>query len=88
MLQPSLTPTANIGIAAINLGFGYTKLSLDGVEETFMSVVSPHQKSISGIEDSRQNFLNIVRDEDESFEVGLKAAATSWTEPLRLMSSV
>lgn len=53
-----------------------------------MSVVSPHQKSISGIEDSRQNFLNIVRDEDESFEVGLKAAATSWTEPLRLMSSV
>jgi hypothetical protein len=27
---------SNIVIAAVNLGFGYTKLSLDGCEESFM----------------------------------------------------
>ena len=27
---------SNIAIAAVNLGFGYTKLSLDGCEESFM----------------------------------------------------
>ena len=39
-------PKSNIGIAAINLGFGWAKISLGGVEEKFMSVVSPHQKSV------------------------------------------
>ncbi len=79
-------PTSNIGIAAINLGFGWAKISLDGQEERFMSVVSPHQKAIAMIGAKPKNQLNLVHLDGESFEVGLDAAIESWSEPMRLIS--
>ena len=76
----------NVGIAAINLGYGYTKISLDGAEDTFMSVISSQQRSI-GAEGDKPNLLNIVHSDGETFEVGMKAAVQSWQEPHRLISS-
>ena len=76
----------NIAIAAVNLGFGYTKLCLDGYEESFMSIVSRQQRSISA-NGENPNLLNIVHADSETFEVGMKAAMSSWEEPYRLISS-
>jgi hypothetical protein len=76
----------SVGIAAINLGFGYTKLSLDGAEETFMSILSSQQRNIVADSDN-PNLLNIVHSNGETFEVGMRAAVTSWEEPYRLISS-
>lgn len=85
-MNATSVPTSNIGIAAINLGFGWAKISLDGVEEKFMSVVSPHQKSIAMMVGKTKNQLNLVHLDGESFEVGLDAAIESWSEPMRLIS--
>lgn len=76
----------SVGIAAINQGFGYTKLSLDGAEETFMSIVSSQQRNIAANSDN-PNLLNIVHADGETFEVGMRAAVTSWEDPYRLISS-
>lgn len=77
---------SNTAIAAVNLGFGYTKLSLDGSEESFMSIVSRQQRSMTSNGDN-PNLLNIVHSDGETFEVGMKAAMSSWDEPYRLISS-
>lgn len=77
-----------VGIAAINLGFGYTKLSLDGAEDIFMSVLSPHLRSAALAGNGKPpNLLNIVGSPEEEFEVGLDAATASWSDPLRVLSS-
>jgi hypothetical protein len=81
---PSLAPDQ--GIAAINLGFGWTKISLDGVEEKFMSVISHQQKNVGMKGAESENPLNLVHCDGEAFEVGLEAAAQSWLEPTPLVS--
>ena len=83
-MNTSVEDNSTIGIAAVNLGFGFTKISLDGAEDTFESIVSPHQRAISSLSDI-SNLLNIVHADGESFEVGMKAAAASWHEPYRLI---
>ena len=79
-------PASNIGIAAINLGFGWAKISLDGVEEKFMSVVSPQHKSVAMISAKSKNLLDLVHFNGESFEVGVEAAVDALSEPMRLIS--
>ena len=80
---PSLAP--DLGIAAINLGFGWAKISLDGVEEKFMSVISHQQKNVGMKGAESENPLNLVHCDGEAFEVGLEAAELSWSDPTPLV---
>lgn len=79
-------PPSNIGIAAINLGFGWAKISLDGVEEKFMSAVSPQHRSVAMMSAKSKNQLNLVHLDGEFFEVGIEAAVDALLEPMRLIS--
>jgi hypothetical protein len=79
-------PPSNIGIAAINLGFGWAKISLDGVEEKFMSAVSPQHRSVAMMTAKSKNQLNLVHLDGEFFEVGIEAAVDALLEPMRLIS--
>ena len=68
-MSASSVPASNIGIAAINLGFGWAKISLDGVEEKFMSVISHQQKNVGMKGAESENPLNLVHCDGEAFEV-------------------
>ena len=51
-----------------------------------MSILSSQQRNIVANSDN-PNLLNLVHANGETFEVGMRAAVTSWDEPYRLISS-
>lgn len=76
-----------LGVAGVNVGFGFTKLVLDGVESCFMSAMTPLNRGIEGIGQRKADRLNIVRADDGSqYEVGVDGILNSTDEPLKIMS--
>lgn len=76
-----------LGVAGVNMGFGYSKLVLDGLEATFMSAMTPLNRGIEGIGQRKADPLNIVRAEDGNiYEVGVEGILNSTDEPLKIMS--
>lgn len=76
-----------LGVAGVNMGFGYSKLVLDGLECSFMSAMTPLNRGIEGIGQRKADPLNIVRADDGSlYEVGVDGILNSTDEPLKIMS--
>lgn len=76
-----------LGVAGVNIGFGFTKTVLDGVESCFMSAMTPLNRGIDGIGGRKADRLNVVKAPDGTlYEVGIDGILNSTDEPLKIMS--
>ena len=79
--------TGSVGIAGINLGFGFCKLVLDGQEHSFMSALTPLNAGVEGLSKRKFDRMNIVTAEDgKLYEAGVEGVLNSTDEPLKVMS--
>ena len=77
----------DVGIAGVNLGFGFCKLVVDGVPDIFMSALTSLNQGVDGLQTRRPNPLNVVRDADgKTFEAGVDGVLNTTDEPLKVLS--
>jgi|JI6StandDraft_1071083.scaffolds.fasta_scaffold19049_5 hypothetical protein len=77
----------DVGIAGVNLGFGFCKLVVDGVPDIFMSALTSLNHGVDGLQTRRPNPLNVVRDaEGKTFEAGVDGVLNTTDEPLKVQS--
>lgn len=81
------SPSSQIGLAGINLGFGFGKLVIEGKDHLFMSALTPLNRGVDGMAGRSMDRLNVVRDSDGKFyEVGSEGVLNSTDEPLKVLS--
>jgi hypothetical protein len=80
------THSKDLGIAGINLGYGFSKFVLDGHEDSFMSVVTVCRQGIDNRPAVASIPLNMVTVDNTSYEVGQDAALAAWHEPQKLIA--
>ena len=80
------THSKDLGIAGINLGYGFSKFVLDGHEDSFMSVVTVCRQGIDNRPAIASIPLNMVTVDNTCYEVGQAAALASWHEPQKLIA--
>lgn len=85
---PGLPATAGeLGIAGVNLGFGFCKLVLDGVEDSFMSALTPLQRRDDGLQTRQPLAVNVVEGDDgKLYEAGIDGVLGTRDEPLKVLS--
>ncbi|MBP8287899.1 MAG: hypothetical protein KAX57_13815 [Rhodoferax sp.] len=76
-----------VGVAGVNLGFGFCKLVLDGQEHTFMSALTPLNPGVEGLASRKPARENVVMGEDgKLYEAGADGVLSSTEEPLKVLS--
>lgn len=76
-----------VGIAGANLGFGFCKLVLDGVEHSYMSALTQLNQGVEGLASRRPIPENVVMGDDgKIYEAGEEAVLSTTDEPLKVLS--
>lgn len=84
---PNLGVTSSVGVAGVNLGFGFCKLVIDREEHTFMSALTPLNTGVDGLASRKPARENIVLGDDgKLYEAGADGVLNSTEEPLKVLS--
>lgn len=84
---PAFGANNSIGVAGVNLGFGFCKLVIDREEHTFMSALTPLNSGVEGLASRKPARENIVMGDDgKLYEAGVDGVLNSTEEPLKVLS--